>query len=81
MKKVVPVQTWAHPEGLQRKPVPHRQNLDRVPEAFPARSPSKAIPVQCIFPLGDLFEEKSFPVTLEGETVKFSSGRALSLTL
>lgn len=79
--EVVTVQTLAYPEGLHGGPVPSMQNLDRVPEAFPARSPSKAIPLQCIFPLGDLVKEKYFSVTLEEEPVKSSSGCAVSLTL
>lgn len=65
---VVPVQTLAHPGGLCGRPVPSVQNLDKVAEALPARSPTKAIPIQCcpcIFPLGDAAEEKIFSVTLE----------------
>lgn len=79
---VVPVQTLACPEGLCGRPLPSMQNVNKVPEAFPVRSPSKVIPAQCypcIFPLGDLVEEKCFSVTLEEETVKSSSGCALSL--
>lgn len=79
--EVVPVQTLAYPGGLHGGPVPSMQNLDRVPEAFPARSSSRAIPIQHIFPLGDLVEEKSFSVALEEETLKSSSGCAVSLTL
>lgn len=54
--------------GSVWKPCAIVQNTDKVTKAFPATSATKAIPVQCcacVFPLGDVAEEKTFSVTLE----------------